>query len=105
MPLVSGKHPQDVLGESNGTGENVPLGWEKGCSNVGGPLGETKGTGKLGHGNLGLPGPRASSTSPRRLPVLRSTNVIRLPPSSVRWLSALPMINISGSSTSPTEPK
>ena len=43
--------------------------------------------------------PRASSTSPRRLPVRRSTNVIRFPPSSVRWLSALPMMNMSGRST------
>src|SRR5262245_24619986 len=103
MPLVSGKHPQDVLGESNGTGEKVPLDWGKGCSNVGGPLGDTNGTGKAGHGNPGLPS--ESSTSPRRLPVRRSTNGIRLPPSSVRWLSALPIMNISGRSTRPTDPK
>src|SRR4030095_7357628 len=50
IPFVSGKHPQDGCGESNGTGEKVPLGWGKGCSNVGGPLGEMNGTGKLGPG-------------------------------------------------------
>src|SRR5437899_5032582 len=56
-PLVSGKQPQAGWGESSGTGENVPLACAKGCSNVGGPLGETKGTGNLGQGNPGAPAP------------------------------------------------
>ena len=50
-------------------------------------------------------GPARARPAPRRLPVLRSTKVMRLPPSSVRWLSALPMMNMSCSSTSPTDPK
>ena len=81
----------------------MPLDCGNGRSNAAGPLGETKGTGNAGQGNPGWPS--ASSTSPRRLPVWRSTKVMRFPPSSVRWLSALPMMNMSRRSTSPTDPK
>src|SRR5207253_10057524 len=112
IPFVSGKHPQVPLGESKATGEadvvfpsaltkGTPLGKRKG-----GPSGDRNGTGNAGHlKSGGGPAPSFSSTSPRRLPVLRSTKVTRFPPSSVRWLSALPTMNRSGSSTRPTAPK
>ena len=103
MPFVSGKQPQFGCGDSSGTGEYVPFGCRNGCANVGGPLGDTSGTGNSGHVALGRP--VCSSTAPRRLPVLRSTKVMRLPPSSVRWLSALPMTKVFSSSTSPSAPK
>src|SRR5262245_39396382 len=99
MPLVSGKQPQFGCGLSNGTGEYVPLGCRNGGANVGGPLGDTNGTGNDGQVAFGRP--VSSSTWPRRLPVLRSTKVMRLPPSSVRWLSALPITNVSCSCCKP----
>src|SRR5439155_589083 len=83
---VSGKHPQVPLGESKATGEadvvfpsaltkGTPLGKRKG-----GPSGDRNGTGNAGHlKSGGGPAPSFSSTSPRKLPVLRSTKVTRSP--------------------------
>ena len=54
MPLVSGKHPQDVLGESNGTGEEGAVGLGKGLLERWRAARRYEGNRKIGARKLGI---------------------------------------------------